>query len=72
MIALNFRVQDLALAIDYSDGSTRVVPFDWFIPGGSGTKPDFNDIEIIDDGLTLRLGEYEADLVFAYEEHEPV
>ena len=36
------------------------VPFSIFKPTGNGIEPDFDDIEIIDDGQTLRLGKYEA------------
>lgn len=35
------------------------VPFDWFTPSGT-TSPDFDLIEIIDHGLTVKLGNYEA------------
>jgi hypothetical protein len=36
------------------------VPFDWFASEEGSTKPDFRDLEVIDCGQTLRLGEYEA------------
>lgn len=31
-----------------------------FYPSGDGTVPNFNDVEIVDCGNTLRLGEYEC------------
>ncbi len=71
-LGLNFRVLDQALAIDYSDRTTRVIPFSWFVHSGNGAAPDFQDVEIIDDGLVLRLGSYKADLMCAYAEHQPV
>lgn len=37
-----------------------VVPWSWFRPAGDGTAPDFGGVEVIDGGLTLRLGRYES------------
>lgn len=37
-----------------------VVPRSWFAPTATGTKPDFDDVEVIDHGQTVRLGMYEA------------
>jgi len=37
-----------------------VVPKAWFVPRPKGPKPDFGDLEVIDFGQTVRLGEYEA------------
>jgi hypothetical protein len=37
-----------------------VVPWSWFRPTPSGLAPDFGDVEVIDTGLTIRLGQYEA------------
>lgn len=42
------------------DLERTVVPWAWFRPTPSGTAPDFTDVEVIDSGLTIRLGEYEA------------
>lgn len=36
------------------------VPMSWFEPRPNAS-PDFTDIEVIDEGLTLRLGPYEVD-----------
>lgn len=38
---------------------TGFIPFDWF-EANPTAKPDFGDIEVIDEGQTLRLGEYEV------------
>lgn len=35
------------------------IPFDWFEPNPT-CSPDFNVFEILDYGLTVRLGEYEV------------
>jgi hypothetical protein len=37
-----------------------VVPHEWFAATGDGPRPDFDDVEVIDHGQTLRLGGYEA------------
>lgn len=37
-----------------------VVPWSWFEPSASGSRPDFDDFEVIDSGQTIRLGHYEA------------
>lgn len=36
------------------------VPFSEFKPSGTGECPNFEDVEIIDYGQTLRLGVYES------------
>lgn len=37
-----------------------VVPRGWFTARPGGPKPDFDDLEVIDYGQTVRLGAYEA------------
>jgi hypothetical protein len=37
-----------------------VVPLSTFKESGTGVKPDFGDVEVIDFGQTVRLGKYEA------------
>lgn len=37
-----------------------VIPLSFFKPSGNGIVPDFNALEIIDYGHTVKLGEYEA------------
>ncbi len=37
-----------------------VVPWSWFRPTPAGLAPDFGDVEVIDHGLTIRLGRFEA------------
>lgn len=45
----------------YRGSMARVlVPFGWFEPSPNGVAPDFGEVEVIDHGATLRLGEYEA------------
>ena len=39
---------------------TLTVPFDWFSAAEHATRADFEDVEVIDSGQTLRLGDYEA------------
>lgn len=42
------------------DFSLLTVSLSEFKTSGDGTKPDFNDFEVIDYGHTLRFGRYEA------------
>jgi len=49
-----------ALVLVRGNLQSLIVPFSWFTPRPNGPKPDFSDVEIIDSGQTLRLGEYEA------------
>jgi hypothetical protein len=37
-----------------------VVPFEAFAPSGDGVAPDFEQFQVIEYGLTVRLGPYEA------------
>jgi len=59
----------IAGTIDYLSGilflrrgdmSEIVISLDVFQPSGNGIAPDFSDFSIIDHGLTLKFGEYEA------------
>lgn len=36
------------------------VPKPFFSTGGNGVEPDFERVEIIDYGMTVKLGEYEC------------
>lgn len=38
----------------------KAIPFSAFKISGTGVVPDFNDLEVIDGGQTIRLGKYEA------------
>ena len=38
---------------------TSLIPFEWFTPSPD-TEPNFDDVEVIDSGQTIRFGEYEA------------
>lgn len=70
-VATSERPQDLAIGaladaerevvvLVRGDLERVIVPFGWFAPAADGTVPDFTDIAVIDGGLTLRLGRYEA------------
>jgi hypothetical protein len=50
------------LVLFRGDSQTVIVPFAKFEPSGT-CSPDFNELEIIDYGNTIRLGEYEADVL---------
>jgi len=47
------------------------VPFAAFQPSGTGTKPNFDDFEIIDTGQTVRLGDYQAAVDAILYEYDP-
>ena len=51
-----------AVVIIRGDLERTVVTWSWFRPTPRGVSPDFADAEIIDSGLTVRLGQYEAAL----------
>lgn len=51
-----------AIVIVRGDLERMVVPWSWFRPTPRGIAPDFADAEVIDGGLTIRLGQYEAAL----------
>jgi DNA-binding Xre family transcriptional regulator len=48
------------LVLVRGDASTMAVPFAWFHPSPTGVAPDFDDVEVVDFGIGLRLGSYEA------------
>jgi len=49
-----------AVILIRGDLGRTVVSWSWFQPTPDGTAPDFGDVEVIDYGLTVRLGRYEA------------
>lgn len=49
-----------ALVLVRGNLDRMVVPWSWFRPTPSGLAPNFDDVEVIDSGLTIRLGQYEA------------
>ena len=49
-----------AIVLVRGDFDRVVVPWSWFRPTPAGLAPDFRDVEVIDSGLTIRLGAYEA------------
>jgi hypothetical protein len=49
-----------AVIIVRGDLERTVVPWSWFRPTPRGVSPDFADAQIIDSGLTIRLGQFEA------------
>ena len=51
-----------ALVIIRGDLRRTVVPWAWFTVTPRGTAPDFGDVEVVDGGLTIRLGHYEASM----------
>jgi hypothetical protein len=53
------------LLITSTEGDEVEVPFSWFEASGN-SAPNFGDLEVIDHGQTIRLGDYEvrAELVF--------
>lgn len=64
-LAIGVKVDDLKENVVLYLGNITVasVPVGLFKPSGSGpniVEPNFDDVEIIDYGQTVRLGEYEA------------
>lgn len=49
-----------SLTLYQGDFSRLLVPLSIFNPTEAGTKPDFHDFEIIDNGHAVRFGKYEA------------
>jgi hypothetical protein len=49
-----------AIVLIRGDFDRIVVPWSWFRPTPAGLAPEFGDVEVIDHGLTIRLGRYEA------------
>lgn len=58
-IVASYMSKGHSLALIRGDGQKILVPCDWF-KSNPVCKPDFNDLEIIDCGQTIRLGKYEA------------
>jgi DNA-binding Xre family transcriptional regulator len=54
------------------DLNALTVPLTAFAPSGSGTKPDFADVQVIDSGQTVRLGKYEAAVGAILYEFDPI
>lgn len=46
-----------------------LVPLKVFTPSGTGLKPDFNDLRIIDCGHSVAFGSYEASKEFIWDEY---
>lgn len=42
------------------DASTMAVPFAWFAVTPTGVAPSFDDVEVVDFGVAVRLGAYET------------
>lgn len=53
----SFYIEGDVVAVAFASGSIVTRSRDWFEPV-SGVHPDFEDIEIVDKGQTLRLGRY--------------
>lgn len=47
------------------------VPFSAFEKSGDGTRPDFNELSVIDCGQTVQLGDYEAAVDAILYEYDP-
>lgn len=43
----------------FADRSAKVYDYAWFLPNPTA-KPDFTEVSVIDNGQTLRLGDYEV------------
>lgn len=52
--------EDKALVLYRGSLERVVVPFLWFRTAPGGSKPKFDEFEVIDNGQTVRLGKYEA------------
>ncbi len=52
------------------DFRSLTVPFSTFNNSGDGTKPDFEECAVIDSGLTVQLGDYEAAVEAILYEHD--
>jgi hypothetical protein len=49
-----------ALVLYRGDLEPVVVPWSWFRARPSGPKPDFAELDVVDAGQTVKLGDYEA------------
>ena len=48
------------LVVTSTDGDEVEVPFSWFEASGN-SAPNFGDLEVVDHGQGVRLGDYEVD-----------
>jgi hypothetical protein len=63
--------EDHALVLYRGNFERLVLPLSWFHAQHRGTKPDFDDFEVVDGGQTVRLGRYEAATDAILYEHDP-
>jgi hypothetical protein len=59
-LALVVNATDSMLIVVAGDGKPYIFLKSEFPLSGDGTEADFNDVEIIDCGQTIRLGKYEV------------
>ena len=71
LIAVVVSPVDESLVLYRGSVERLAVPMSWFEPSGTGVCPDFNDVEVIDEGRTLRLGQYEAAVEAVLYEFDP-
>ena len=71
LIAVVVSPVDGSLVLYRGSVERLAVPMSWFEPSGTGIRPDFNDVEVIDEGRTLRLGQYEAAVEAVLYEFDP-
>jgi hypothetical protein len=69
-IAASHNVETEHLTVWRGDFQTIVMPTSAFHTGGTGVRPDFDDIAVTDYGNTLRLGRYEAAFDALLYEHD--
>lgn len=58
VIDVGVDVKNELLIIKRANSIVFNVPFSWFQKTANGIEPDWNDVEIIDCGQTIRLGKY--------------
>lgn len=66
LIGINVDQNHQLLKLLYHPQEIVVIPFAEFNVSGNNIKPDFLQVSIIDHGLTLKLGTYEADSQYLY------
>lgn len=67
LIGINVDQNHQLLKLLYHPQEVVVIPFAEFNVSGNNVNPDFIQVSIIDHGLTLKLGTYEADSQYLYE-----
>lgn len=67
LIGINVDNNHQLLKLLYHPQELVIIPFAEFPESGDRVKPDFSKVSIIDHGLTLKLGVYEADSQYLYE-----